>query len=64
MPQWGNTREFEATIKVPKGTVLNIGKVAPQTTLSGTVQKGNADQVLMPRNWPKEWIINTRKLPI
>ena len=63
LPEWGGTREFEAEIVVPKGTVLNIGKVAPQTIKStGTVLKGGADQVLLPQNWPKDWIRSTRKV--
>lgn len=48
LPEWKNTRVYEATIKVPKGTILNIGQVAPQKTLSGTIFNGGADQILMP----------------
>jgi len=63
LPQWKNTRVEEAIIKVPKGTVLNIGKVAPQTNpASGTILQGGADQVLMPRDWPQEWIVGTNKV--
>lgn len=63
LPEWKNTRQYETTIVVPKGTVLNIGKVAPQTIRqSGTVLEGGADQVLLPPNWPNEWIKETREV--
>ncbi|SHO58962.1 hypothetical protein [Vibrio quintilis] len=63
LPEWKNTREFEAEIHVPKGTELNIGKVAPQTIDStGTVLDGSSDQLLMPQNWSKEWIQNIRNV--
>ncbi|EJL96298.1 hemagluttinin repeat protein, partial [Pseudomonas sp. GM102] len=61
LPEWKNTRIFEAEIVIPKGTQLNIGKVAPQTISStGTILEGGADQLLMPQGWPKEWIKSTR----
>lgn len=61
LPEWKNTRVFEAEIVIPKGTQLNIGKVAPQTISStGTILEGGADQLLMPQGWPKEWIKSTR----
>ncbi len=51
LPEWKNTRQYEAAILIPKGTVLNIGKVAPQTIKeSGTILDGNADQILLPQN--------------
>jgi hypothetical protein len=63
LPEWKNTRAFEAEILVPKGTVLNIGKVAPQTIKSsGTVLEGLADQILMPEGWPNTWIKNVRSV--
>ncbi|GIM57760.1 hypothetical protein CAPN006_21520 [Capnocytophaga canimorsus] len=64
LPEWKNTRVYEATINVPKGTVLNIGQVAPQKTLSGAILGGGADQVLMPQNWSQNWITNVRILPL
>jgi len=61
LPEWKNTRVFEAEIVIPKGTQLDIGKVAPQTISStGTILEGGADQLLMPQGWPKEWIKSTR----
>jgi hypothetical protein len=63
LPEWKNTREMEAVILVPKGTTLNIGKVAPQTIAStGTTLEGGADQILMPQDWPEEWITERRKV--
>ncbi len=58
LPEWKNSRTNEAVIRIPKETVLNVGKVAPQRTASGTVLQGGADQVLLPQNWPSEWIID------
>jgi len=63
LPEWGNTRQFEAVIVVPKDTVLNIGKVASQQTKSGSKLKGGADQILLPQDWSKEWITNKREIP-
>ena len=63
LPEWGNTRQFEATIVVPKGTIVNIGTVAPQTTKSGTVLSGGADQILLPRGYDSSWIKGSRNVP-
>ena len=63
LPEWKNSRMYEATIKVPEGETLNIGKVAEQYTMSGTKFKGGGDQVLLPQNWPLEWISDVRKVP-
>ncbi len=63
LPEWGNTRMYEATIEIPKGEVLNIGKVAEQYTKTGTKLVGQADQVLLPQNWPLEWIKEIRVVP-
>jgi len=63
LPEWKNTRTHEVEIVIPKGTELNVGKVAPQTIKStGTVLDGGKDQILLPQSWPKEWIINTRQV--
>lgn len=46
------------------GTILDIGKVAPQTIEgTGTVLKGGADQILLPRDWPESWIKEVRNVP-
>jgi hypothetical protein len=62
LPEWGNTLESVATIKIPEGTILNIGIVAEQVSETGQVFKGVADQILMPQNWPNEWITNISPL--
>lgn len=58
LPEWVNTLESVATIKIPKGTILNIGKVAEQISETGQVFEGGADQILMPKNWSDSWIID------
>ena len=42
-PAWLNSHAYEAKIIVPKGTILNIGKVAPVTTKGGTFLRGGAN---------------------
>jgi NAD(P)H-nitrite reductase large subunit len=63
LPEWKNSKESEAIIKIPKGTILNVGKVAPQTTKSGTILKGGTDQYLMLQNWLSDWIAKVNPLP-
>ncbi|WP_231185946.1 hypothetical protein [Streptococcus equi] len=64
LPEWKNIRQYEAVIKIPKGSQLNIGKVAPQTVKSsGTTLIGGGDQVLLPNRWPLEWIQEIRIVP-
>lgn len=48
---WGNTLAFEAVIKVPVATKLNVGRAAPQGDLPG-----GGEQVIMPFKWNVEWI--------
>jgi hypothetical protein len=60
LPEWKNTRYFEATLKIPKGTILQIGKVEQQTMMSGAVLEGGADQILLPQGYPISWITNVR----
>ena len=63
-PEWKNTRMYEVEIRIPKGETLSIGKVAPQKiSLSGTVLKGGADQILLPQDLPLEWITDFRIVP-
>lgn len=59
--QWSNQR-FEAQLDIPEGSVLNIGKVAPQTSRSGNrvYHRGRADQVLLPQDYPTSWITTIR----
>ena len=63
VPDWKNTREFEAVIEVPKGQILNIGRVEKQYTKTGALLKGDGDQILLPQGWPSEWIKDIRKVP-
>ncbi|WP_238532690.1 hypothetical protein [Listeria monocytogenes] len=49
---------YEAEIIIPKGQQINIGKVAPQ----GTILKGGIDQIVLPRNWSSDWIINIKSV--
>ncbi len=63
VPDWKNSRQYEAVIEVPKGEVLNIGRVEKQYTKSGALLKGDGDQILLPQGWPSEWIKETRKVP-
>lgn len=54
LPKWKNTRVYEAQIVIPKGTTINIGRVAPKTIKeTGTILTGDADQILLPQNWPE-----------
>ncbi|WP_234121346.1 hypothetical protein [Clostridium hydrogenum] len=63
LPSWGNSRMYEAVIEVPKGEILNIGKVAEQTTESGAKLVGGGDQVVLPLNWDLNWIKEIRIVP-
>lgn len=54
---------YEAVIEVPKGEILNIGKVAEQITESGAKLVGGGDQVVLPLNWDLNWIKEIRIVP-
>lgn len=45
--RWNNSREFFCKVNIPKGTILNIGKVAEQYTTDNHILKGGADQILV-----------------
>lgn len=63
LPAWKNTRQCEPTILVPRGTILQIGEVAPQVTKSGAIiVAGKADQIILPRDWDQSWILNIRRI--
>ncbi len=51
LPEWGNSLESLATIKIPKGTVINIGKAGEQISNTGEIFKGGEDQILLPIDW-------------
>ena len=53
---------YEAKVIVPLGTTINVGIVAPITTIDGTVFAGGADQILLPCNWDKNWIEGYRRV--
>lgn len=61
LPEWKNSRTMEAVIEIPKGTTVQIGRAEKQFTMAGTELKGNEDQILLPLNYPKDWIISTRR---
>jgi hypothetical protein len=63
VPDWKNTRQYEVVIEIPKGQVLNIGKVEKQYTKTGALLEGYVDQILLPQGWPSEWIKETREVP-
>ena len=56
LKKW-STMQFEAQILVAKGEKLNVGKVAPVLGY-----KGGADQVLLPRNFPENWVQSIKDL--
>ena len=61
-PEWKNTKMYEAKLIVPTGTRLNIGIVAPMTMPSGEVLPGGAPQIMLPENWPEEWVQGYRRV--
>ncbi|MFE4243893.1 hypothetical protein ACFRK4_29725, partial [Peribacillus butanolivorans] len=63
VPDWKNSRQYEAVIEIPKGQVLNIGRVEKQYTKTGALLEGDGDQILLPQGWPSEWIKETREVP-
>ena len=62
LPEWKNTLRYEAEIVIPKGTILNIGRVGEQYTMSGARLAGDADQFLLPQNWNLNWIKSIRTI--
>lgn len=61
-PEWFNTRLAEEKILVPVGTKISVGVVAPVILNTGTVLEGGAEQVLLPMNWSKSWIVGYREV--
>lgn len=61
-PEWKNTKMFEAKLIVPAGTKLSIGIVASITLPTGEVLSGGAPQILLPQDWPEEWIQGYRRV--
>ena len=56
LKKWSNM-QFEAELIIEKGTKVDLGKIAPQSIYSG-----GADQILMPRNYPENWVKNIKDL--
>lgn len=52
--RWTNSRQYYCEVKIPKGTVLNIGKIETQETTGGETLQGGADQVLVSYDFVKE----------
>ena len=61
-PDWMNTKMYETKLIVPAGTRLNIGIVAPVTLPSGEILPGGAPQIMLPENWPEEWVQGYRRV--
>ena len=57
-PSFNNSMRFKATIKVPPGRSLNIGKVGPYPPGSPDALSGGADQILVEMDYPLSWITN------
>ena len=57
LPDWGNNFNFEAVIEIPVATKFQIGIAAAQPPL-----KGGGDQVILPYQWPVEWIKEVHSL--
>src|SRR5699024_4882606 len=64
LPEWKNSLQYEAEIIIPKGTTLNIGRVKEQFTISGARLAGDADQILLPRNWDLNWIKSIKNISV
>jgi RHS repeat-associated protein len=56
VPQWGNTAQSVATIRVPAGTTIYEGFAAPQSTGVGQLL-GGGSQVYIPRVDPS-WLVS------
>jgi hypothetical protein len=57
LDEWNNSMRFEATINIPSGTKMNIGKVGPQTSTNGLqTLAGGGDQVILPFQWNTQWV--------
>lgn len=52
--EWKNSRENYCEVIVPKGSILHIGKAAPQITESGYVLPGGMDQIVISKEFVAE----------
>ncbi|VEB97017.1 Possible hemagglutinin (DUF638) [Cedecea lapagei] len=56
-----STTQFEAELEIPKGIKLNVGHAGEQPPRSTDPKyTGGADQILLPRSYPTEWIKSIR----
>ncbi|WP_054873064.1 hypothetical protein [Yersinia bercovieri] len=58
LPEWGNTFQNQAVIKIPKGTTYYEGAAAAQTGTQGTnpILNGGGTQIFLPTP-QNDWII-------
>lgn len=61
-PKWKNAKMYEAKLVVPIGTEMNVGIVAPVVLPTGTVLPGGAPQIMLPPDWPEEWVQGYRRV--
>lgn len=61
-PSWLKTKMYEEKILVPPGTQIFVGKVASVQLKTGTVLSGGAEQILLPSNWPRAWVVGYRRI--
>lgn len=61
-PEWKNTKMYEAKIIVPAGIKVSVGIVGPVALPTGTVLPGGAPQVILPSDWPEQWIQGYRRV--
>lgn len=55
-------KEHISIIKPRLQSKANIKDLAPVILNTGTVLDGGAEQVLLPMNWPKSWIVGYREV--
>ena len=61
-PSWINTKMYEARLLIPANIKISVGIVAPVHLKSGEILPGGADQVLLPLEWPEDWITGYRRV--
>ncbi len=63
LEEWNNSMRFEAKIKIPKDTKMNIGKVGPQTSKDGSqFLAGGGEQIILPYKWDTDWVIEIKDI--
>lgn len=53
-PEWGNNAAYIATIELPVGTRISIGKAATQKCANGEILHGGETQIIMHEEWTAE----------